>query len=48
MFENLTKHLLAIENVEAYGTWAVDRASADTMNDSIQMPYVNYETTVTD
>nr|WP_314783864.1 DUF6508 domain-containing protein [Olsenella uli] len=48
MFESLTKHLSAIEEAESFGNWVVDRDSKGTMDDPIQMPYVNYETTVTD
>lgn len=47
MFEGLTKHLLAIEKAERFGNWVVDRESKGTMDDPIQMPYVDYETTVT-
>ena len=48
MFESLTKHLSAIENAERFGNWVVDRDSKDTMDGPIEMPYVNYETMVTD
>ena len=48
MFESLTKHLPAIENAEGFGNWVVDRESKGTMDDPIEMPYVNYETTVAD
>lgn len=48
MFESLTKHLSAIENAERFGNWVVDRESKGTIDDPIQMPYVNYGTTVTD
>mgnify|MGYP000859262566 FL=1 len=48
MFENLTKHLSAIENAEGFGNWVVDRNSKGTMDDPTEMPYVNYGTTVTD
>lgn len=48
MFESLTKHLPAIENAERFGNWVVDRESKGTMDDPIEMPYVNYETTVAD
>ena len=47
MFEGLTKHLPAIEKAERFGNWVVDRESKGTMDDPIQMPYVDYETTVT-
>ncbi|WP_454946650.1 DUF6508 domain-containing protein [Cryptobacterium curtum] len=47
MFEELTKHLPAIEKAERFGNWVVDRESKGTMDDPIQMPYVDYETTVT-
>lgn len=48
MFESLTKHLPAIENAEGFGNWVVDRESKGTMDDPIEMPYVNYGTTVAD
>lgn len=48
MFESLTKHLPAIENAERFGNWVVDRESKGTMDDPIEMPYVNYGTTVAD
>lgn len=48
MFEILTKHLSAIENAEGFGNWVVDRGSKGTMDDPIEMPYVNYGTTVVD
>ena len=48
MFESLTKHLPAIENAEGFGNWVVDRGSKGTMDDPIEMPYVNYGTTVAD
>ena len=48
MFESLTKHLPAIENAEGFGSWVVDRESKGTMDDPIEMPYVNYGTTVAD
>lgn len=48
MFEGLTKHLPAIEKAERFGNWVVDRESKGTIDDPIQMPYVNYGTTVTD
>ena len=48
MFENLTKHLPVIEKAEGFGNWVVDRESKGTMDDPIQMPYVNYGMTVTD
>ena len=48
MFENLTKHLPAIEKAEGYGNWVVDQESKGTMDDPIHMPYVNYGTTVMD
>ena len=48
MFESLAKHLSAIENAEEFGEWIVDRESRGTIDDPIQMPYVNYGTTVTD
>lgn len=48
MFENLTKHLPAIEKAEEYGNWVVDQESKGTMDDPIHMPYVNYGTTVMD
>lgn len=48
MFENLTKHLPAIENAEGFGNWVVNRESKGTMNDPIKMPYVNYGATVAD
>lgn len=48
MFESLTKHLSAIENAEGFGNWVVDRGSKGTMDDPIEMPYVNYGTTVVD
>jgi hypothetical protein len=47
VFEGLTKHLPAIEKAERFGNWVVDRESKGTMDDPIQMPYVDYETTVT-
>lgn len=48
MFESLTNHLPAIENAEGFGNWVVDRESKGTMDDPIEMPYVNYGTTVAD
>lgn len=48
MFESLTKHLPAIENAEGFGNWVVDRESKGAMDDPIEMPYVNYGTTVAD
>lgn len=48
MFESLTKHLPAIENAEGFGNWVVDRGSKGTMDDPIEMPYVNYGTMVAD
>lgn len=48
MFESLTNHLPAIENAERFGNWVVDRESKGTMDDPIEMPYVNYGTTVAD
>ncbi|WP_124061369.1 MULTISPECIES: DUF6508 domain-containing protein [Eggerthellaceae] len=48
MFEGLTKHLPAIEKAERFGSWVVDRESKGTMDDPIQMPYVDYVTTVTE
>lgn len=48
MFESLAKHLSAIENAEEFGEWIVDRESRGTIDDPIQMPYVNYGTTVAD
>lgn len=48
MFESLTKHLPAIENAEGFGNWVVDRESKGTMDAPIEMPYVNYGTTVAD
>lgn len=48
MFESLTKHLSAIENAERFGNWVVDRGNKGTMDDPIEMPYVNYGTTVVD
>ena len=48
MFESLTKHLPAIENAEGFGNWVVDRESKGTTDDPIEMPYVNYGTTVAD
>ena len=48
MFESLTKHLPAIENAEGFGNWVVDRESKGTVDDPIEMPYVNYGTTVAD
>ncbi|WP_455022235.1 DUF6508 domain-containing protein [Lancefieldella rimae] len=48
MFESLAEHLSAIENAEEFGEWIVDRESRGTIDDPIQMPYVNYGTTVAD
>ncbi|WP_423977305.1 DUF6508 domain-containing protein [Lancefieldella rimae] len=48
MFESLAEHLSAIENAEEFGEWIVDRESRGTIDDPIQMPYVNYRTTVAD
>lgn len=48
MFENLTRHLSAIEDAEGFGSWVVDRESKGTMDEPIKMSYVNYGTTVTD
>ena len=48
MFEGLTKHLPAIEKAERFGSWVVDRESKGTMDDPIQMPYVDYVTKVTE
>lgn len=48
VFESLTKHLPAIEKAEGIGNWVVDRDSKGTMDDPIQMPYVNYGRTVMD
>lgn len=48
MFEGLTKHLRIIEEAECCGDWVVDRESKGTMDDPIQMPYVNYGMTVTE
>ena len=42
MFEKLTKYLPDLEKATDYGDWAVDRESKGTMDDPIQMPYVNY------
>ena len=42
MFESLTKHLPELEKTEGYGSWVIDRESKGTMDDPIQMPYVNY------
>lgn len=47
MFEGLTKHLPAIEKAEGFGNWVIDREGKGTMDDPIQMPYVDYVTTVT-
>lgn len=48
MFEGLTKYLRIIEEAECCGDWVVDRESKGTMDDPIQMPYVNYGMTVTE
>lgn len=48
MFDSLTKHLPAIETAEGFGSWVVDRESKGTLDDPIQMPYVNYGMTITD
>ena len=48
MFESLTEYLPKNEEVECYGDWAVDRESKGTMDDPIQMPYVNYGMTITE
>ncbi len=42
MFESLTKYLPELDEAEGYGDWVVDRESKGTMDDPIQMPYVNY------
>lgn len=42
MFEGLTKYLPGLDRAEGYGDWVVDRESKGTMDDPIQMPYVNY------
>lgn len=42
MFESLTKYLPELDRAEGYGDWIVDRESKGTMDDPIQMPYVNY------
>ena len=46
MFESLTKYLPELDRAEGYGDWVVDRESKGTMDDPIQMPYVNYERVV--
>lgn len=46
MFERITKYLPELEKAESYGEWIVDRESKGTMDDPIQMPYVNYGRTV--
>jgi hypothetical protein len=48
VFEGLTKYLRIIEEAECCGDWVVDRESKGTMDDPIQMPYVNYGMTVTE
>lgn len=46
MFESLTKYLPELDRAEGYGDWVVDCESKGTMDDPIQMPYVNYERVV--
>jgi len=46
VFESLTKYLPELDRAEGYGDWVVDRESKGTMDDPIQMPYVNYERVV--
>lgn len=42
MFESLTRYLPELDKAEGYGDWIVDCVSKGTMDDPIQMPYVNY------
>lgn len=48
MFEKLTKYLPDLEKASGYGDWVVDHESKGTMDDPIQMPYVNYGRVVMD
>ena len=40
-YENITKYLEEIEK-DNFGTWIIDKKSAGTLDDPIQMPFVNY------
>lgn len=48
MFESLTRYLSDLDKAEGYGDWIVDRESKGTMDDPIQMPYVDYGRVVVD
>lgn len=40
-YENITKYLEELEK-DNIGTWIIDKKSAGTLDDPIQMPFVNY------
>ena len=42
MFESLTRHIDRIEKCGSFGTWQVDRTSKGTLEDPIQLPFVDY------
>ena len=42
MYESLTRYLPEFDKVEGYGEWVIDHESKGTMDDPIQMPYVDY------
>ena len=45
MYERLTKYLIEFTGDE-FGTWVIDKENDGTPEHPIQMPYVNYATTV--
>lgn len=45
MYESLTKYLIEFTGDE-FGTWVIDKENDGTPEHPIQMPYVNYATTV--
>jgi hypothetical protein len=48
VFESLTKFLPQLEENQRYGDWVIDQESKGTLDDPIQMPFVDYGKTVTD
>lgn len=48
MYESLTRYLPDLDEAECYGDWVIDRESKGTVDDPIQMPYVNYDRLVMD
>lgn len=43
MYKGLTRYLPEFDKVEGYGDWIIDRASRGTMDNPIQIPYVDYD-----